>query len=101
MQAICDDTSKIQNIYSLIMARFIAHDQTLFNNPSIKRKFKVGKLGIMLLLGDSGDGIIKYCIFPLLKTITNIEKSFNKSQIRARNPVKRCFRVCKVIQYFP
>lgn len=52
-------------------------------------------MGTKLLLGDSGYGVTKYLIPPLLHTVTNAEKLFNESQIRTRNPIERCFGVLK------
>lgn len=89
MQVICNSTLKIQNI--VVRRPGSSHDQTVFNNPSIRQKFEVREIGKKLLLGDSGYGVTKYFIPPLLNTNTNVEKLFNKSQVRTRNPIKRCF----------
>jgi len=48
-----------------------------------------------LLLSDSGYGVTKYLIPPLLQTVTNAERLLNESQIRTRNPIERCFGVSK------
>lgn len=93
VQVICDSTLKIQNI--VVRWRGSSHDQTILNNTSIWQKFEVGEMGKKLLLGDSGYGVIKYLIPPLLHTNTNAEKLFNESQIRTRNSIKRCFGVLK------
>lgn len=90
---ICDSSLKIQDI----VARWpgSSHDQTIFNNSDIRQKFENGEMNSALLLGDSGYGVTKYLIPPLLHTVTNAEKLFNESQIRTRNPIERCFGVLK------
>lgn len=89
----CDSSLKIQDI----VARWpgSSHDQTIFNNSSIRRKFETGEMGNKLLLGDSGYGVTKYLIPPLSHTHTDSERLFNESQIRTRNPIERCFGVLK------
>lgn len=91
VQVICDSTLRIQDI----VARWpgSSHNQTIFNNSAIRRKFETGEMGSKLLLGDSGYGVTKYLIPPLLHVVTDVEQLFNESQIRTRNPIERCFGV--------
>lgn len=93
MQVICDSTLKIQDI----VARWpgSSHDQTIFNNSNVRMKFESEMFGNKLLLGDGGYGITKYLITPLLQPSNAVERLFNESQIRSRNPIERCFGVWK------
>lgn len=48
-----------------------------------------------VLVADSGYPMQSYMITPMLNPITNIENTFNESQIRTRNPVERSYGVWK------
>lgn len=72
-----------------------AHDQYVFNNSLLKRKFETGDFGNALLVGDSGYTNTKYLITPLLNTTNPVEELYNESIIRTRNPVERQYGVWK------
>lgn len=93
VQTICSPDLKILDI----VARWpgSTHDSTIFNNSNIRGRFERGELGDNLLVGDSGYPVKTYLITPLLRPAKNEEQLFNESQIRTRNPVKRCYGVWK------
>lgn len=66
------------------------HDQTIFNNSYVRMKYESEMFGNTFLLGGSGYGTTKYLITPLSQLNNAVEKLFNESKIRSRNPVERC-----------
>nr|CAH7747071.1 unnamed protein product [Callosobruchus chinensis] len=71
------------------------HDQTIFNNSSIKARFEANEFENAVLLGDSGYALKKYLITPIPNPTTEVEQVFNEAQIRSRNPIERLFGVLK------
>lgn len=71
------------------------HDQTIFNNSSLKARFENNGFRNLILLGDSGYALKKYLITPILNPTNEVEHVFNESQIRTRNPIERLFSVLK------
>nr|CAH7756684.1 unnamed protein product [Callosobruchus chinensis] len=69
-----------------IVARWpgATHDQTIFNNISIKARFEANEFENAVLLGDSGYALKKYLITPI-----------PNPTIRSRNPIERLFGVLK------
>lgn len=72
-----------------------AHDQTIFNNSSLKQKLESGQFKDGLLLGDSGYEMKQYLLTPFLDPTSPAENLYNESHIRTRNTVERCFGICK------
>lgn len=93
VQTICDSKLIIQNI----VARWpgSSHDANIFRNSAIKQRFDNGEFKDCVLVADSGYSIQSYMITPMLYLITNVENTFNESQIRTRNPVERFYGVWK------
>lgn len=93
VQTICDARLRIRNI----VARWpgSAHDSTIFNNSSAKRRLKNGEFGNSVIIGDSGYAIQSYLITPLLNVETEEENLFNESLIRTRNTVERMYGILK------
>ncbi|KAF0750919.1 putative nuclease HARBI1 [Aphis craccivora] len=93
VQTICDSKLIIQNI----VARWpgSSHDANIFRNSDIKQRFDNGEFKDCVLVADSGYSIQSYMITPMLYLITNVENTFNESQIRTRNPVERFYGVWK------
>lgn len=93
VQTISDAKLRIQNI----VARWpgSSHDSNIFRNSCIKRKFDEGKFQDNVIVGDSGYGIQRYLITPILNPSSPVEQLFNESQIVTRNPVERSYGVWK------
>lgn len=93
IQTVCDSNLKIRDI----VARWpgSTHDQTIFNNSSLKERFESGEFGPYILLGDSGYTIKPYLMTKLQQTQTPAENLFNESLIRTRNVVERKYGVWK------
>lgn len=93
VQTICDSKLIIQNI----VARWpgSSHDANIFRNSAIKQRFDNREFKDCVLVADSGYPMQSYMITPILNSITNVENTFNESQIRTRNPVERSNGVWK------
>ncbi|ERL90113.1 hypothetical protein D910_07467 [Dendroctonus ponderosae] len=76
VQTICDVQLKIIDI----VARWpgSCHDQTIFNNSRIKRRFSNGEFPNCVILGDSGYGNTNYLLTPLSDSFTAAEKLYNE-----------------------
>jgi hypothetical protein len=72
-----------------------SHDQTIFNNSSLKQKFEDGTFGSFMLVGDSGYQLKPYLMTKLQRVQTAAENLYNESQIRTRNVVERQYGVWK------
>lgn len=55
------------------------HDQTIFNNSNVKRRFDMGEFGNALLVADSGYANTMHVITPLLQTHNAAEELYNES----------------------
>lgn len=71
------------------------HDQTIFNNSNLKRKFEEGQFGKYMLVGDSGYQLQPYLMTKLQNVQTPAENLYNESIIRTRNVVERQYGVWK------
>lgn len=93
VQVVCDSQLKCLDV----VARWpgSAHDQTIFNNSSLKHRFESGQFRDGLLLGDSGYELKQYLLTPFLNPSSPAENLYNESHIRTRNTIERCFGVCK------
>lgn len=93
VQTISDSTLYITDI----VARWpgSSHDQTIFNNSSLKRLFERQRYGNYLLVGDSGYQLKPYLMTKLLNVETDSENLYNESIIRTRNVVERQYGVWK------
>ncbi|XP_036339835.1 putative nuclease HARBI1 [Rhagoletis pomonella] len=70
------------------------HDSFIYNSSSVKQRFNSGELkGI--LLGDSGYAVSNLLLTPFLSPSSTPQKEYNKSHIKTRNTVERCFGVWK------
>ncbi|KAK9687364.1 DDE superfamily endonuclease [Popillia japonica] len=65
-----------------------AHDQAIFNNSSLKRRFEDGRYGNFILVGDSGYQLKPYLMTKLQNVHTPAENLYNESIIRTRNVVE-------------
>ncbi|XP_036319854.1 putative nuclease HARBI1 [Rhagoletis pomonella] len=61
-----------------------AHDANIFNNSRIKHRFELNQFKDCFVLGDSGYGVSRYMMTPLLHPNTAAERLYNESQIRTR-----------------
>ncbi|CAK1590126.1 unnamed protein product [Parnassius mnemosyne] len=68
------------------------HDSRIFNESRIKQRFEQSEFKGRLL-GDSGYACTPYLFTPILRTNTQKEEMYNRSHIRTRNTVERCFGV--------
>lgn len=93
VQTISNYDLKINNI----VARWpgSTHDQTIFNNSSIKSKFDAGYYRNSFLLGDSGYKNCDCLLTPLLETNNAAETLYNNCHIRTRNTVERQYGIWK------
>nr|CAH7747074.1 unnamed protein product [Callosobruchus chinensis] len=57
------------------------HDQTIFNNSSIKARFEANEFENAVLLGDSGYALKKYLITPIPNPTTEVEQVFNEGAV--------------------
>ncbi|XP_063931143.1 putative nuclease HARBI1 [Zophobas morio] len=91
VQTICDSDRRILDI----VARWpgSTHDQTIFNNSAVKRKFVSGQFGDAILLGDRGYAATDYLMTPVLNPQTPQEMLY-ESHIRIRNPIE-CYEIWK------
>lgn len=93
VQVVCDSKLKCLDI----VARWpgSVHDQTIFNNSFLKRRFETRQFRDGLLLGDSGYELKQYLLTPFLNPSSPEQNLYNESHIRTRNTIERCFGVCK------
>lgn len=93
VQTVSDATLKIRNI----VARWpgSAHDQTVFNNSTLKQDFEDNIYNPYCLVGDSGYAIKPYLMIKLQEVHTAAENLYNESIIRTRNVVERQYGVWK------
>lgn len=87
VQTVSDSELRIRDI----VARWpgSAHNQTVFDNSNLKRKFQSGKFGPYLLVGDSSYTLEPYLMTKLVDARTDSEKLYNESIIKTRNVVER------------
>lgn len=71
------------------------HDQTIFNNSSIKARFEMGVFKDYCIIGDMGYANTPYLATPLLHCNEPEEQLYNESCIRTRNCVERKYGVLK------
>lgn len=71
------------------------HDQTIFNNSTLKQRFEEGHFGKYMLVGDSGYQLKPYLMTKMQNVHTPAENLFNESIIRTRNVVERQYGVWK------
>ncbi|XP_028157890.1 putative nuclease HARBI1 [Ostrinia nubilalis] len=71
-----------------------SHDSFIYNSSAIKQKLVTGQLqGI--ILGDSGYAVSNVLLTPFLSPNSIPQENYNRSQIKTRNTVERCFGVWK------
>lgn len=93
VQAVCDSDLRFTDV----VARWhgSAPNSQIFDNSKIQSKFRNGHFGDYILLGDSGYALTKYCITPIQDSAGEVEKIFNESLIKTRNPIECAFAVWK------
>jgi len=93
VQTVSDANLKICDI----VARWpgSTHDQTIFNNSLLKRKFEDGNFNNFVLLGDSGYANSRYLLTPFGDLQTRPQNVYNESHIRTRNTVERQYGLWK------
>lgn len=93
VQVVCNHQLKAVDI----VARWpgSAHDATIFDHSSLKRRFEQNEFRTALLLGDSGYPVRKYLLTPLITPRSPSEQKYNETQIRTRNSIERFFGVIK------
>ncbi|KAF9410994.1 hypothetical protein HW555_010126 [Spodoptera exigua] len=69
-------------------------DSRIFRECRLKQRFEAGAFS-GILLGDSGYPCTPYLLTPLLNPTTPQEERYNRSHIRTRNTVERCFGLLK------
>lgn len=93
VQVICDASLKFLNVVGRWPGS--VHDNTIFNNCRIRRKFEQGAFPNCVLLGDSGYAIRNYFLTPLANPTNRAQTLYNESLIRTRNIVERSIGVWK------
>lgn len=93
VQTVCNAELKIMDIVSRWPGA--VHDQTIFNNSALKARFEQGRMGNLVLLGDSGYALTNYLMTPFLHPRTPAENLYNEAHIRTRNIVERSYGVWK------
>ncbi|CAK1603918.1 unnamed protein product [Parnassius mnemosyne] len=68
------------------------HDSRIFNESRKKQRFEQSEFKGRLL-GDPGYACTPYLFTPILRPNTQKEEMYNRSHIRTRNTVERCFGV--------
>lgn len=97
VQTIASVDLKVMNIVSRWPGS--THDQTIFINSLIKRRFERGDFEDFILIGDSGYANTWYLATPF--TVNNNEdrnhqrEAYNRSIISTRNVVERSYGVIK------
>lgn len=70
------------------------HDSFIYNSSAIKQRLNTGVLkGI--ILGDSGYAVSNVLLTPFLSPNSTGQENYNRSQIKTRNTVERCFGIWK------
>ncbi|XP_035457991.2 putative nuclease HARBI1 [Spodoptera frugiperda] len=70
------------------------HDSFIYKSSAIKQRLNTSILkGI--ILGNSGYAVSSVLLTPFLSPHTNPQENYNKSHIKTRNTVERCFGVWK------
>ncbi|XP_037303455.1 putative nuclease HARBI1 [Manduca sexta] len=92
VQVVCDADLKIMDIVA--RWRGSVHDSRIFRESRLKQRFEAGAFS-GLLLGDSGYPCTPYLFTPLLNPQTEAEQRYNRSHIRTRNTIERCFGLWK------
>lgn len=93
VQTVCDHKMRIMDL----VARWpgSAHDQTIYNNSSLRARLEMGEFGNGLILGDSGYTLAPHLITPIRNAVRPEQQLFNESQIRTRTTVERSYGVWK------
>nr|CAH7738343.1 unnamed protein product [Callosobruchus chinensis] len=93
VQTVSDSSLRIRDI----VARWpgSTHDETIFNNSNLKRRFEAGYFRNYLLVGDAGYHLRPYLMTKLQNINTPAENLYNESIIRTRNVVERQYGVWK------
>lgn len=93
VQTVAGADTRILNI----VARWpgATHDQTIFNNSTLKFRLERGDFRNYILVGDSGYRNTSYLATPFLLCDTPAKNLYNESQIRTRNVVERSYGVLK------
>lgn len=93
VQGICNADLKFTNI----VARWpgSAHDSTIFNSSTVRHLFEANSVQNSWLLGDSAYPTRTYLLTPLANPETPEEQLYQKSFIKTRNTIERCFGVWK------
>lgn len=55
------------------------HDQTIFNNSTVKQRLENGEFGNSILVADSGYANTMHIVTPLLQTNNQAEELYNES----------------------
>lgn len=55
------------------------HDQTIFNNSTVKQRLENGEFGNSVLVADSGYANTMHIVTPLLQTNNQAEELYNES----------------------
>ncbi|KAK4886235.1 hypothetical protein RN001_002506 [Aquatica leii] len=93
VQAVCDSSLFIRDI--VVRWPGSTHDSTIWNSSLVGARFEAGDFQGSFILGDSAYRCTSYCMTPLLNPETQSEIAYNKSHIKTRNCIERCFGVWK------
>nr|CAH7753219.1 unnamed protein product [Callosobruchus chinensis] len=93
VQTVSDSSLRIRDI----VARWpgSTHDETIFNNSNLKRRFEAGYFRNYLLVEDAGYHLRPYLMTKLQNINTPAENLYNESIIRTRNVVEGQYGVWK------
>ncbi|KAK9745417.1 DDE superfamily endonuclease [Popillia japonica] len=86
VQTVSDAKLKIRDI--VLRWPGASHDQTIFNNSNLKRKFEAGNFAKYILVGDSEYSLQTYLMTKLQEAKTPAEKFIQ----RVHNKNKKCSR---------
>jgi nuclease HARBI1 len=92
VQLVCDSTGYISDV----VARWpgSVHDSTIFDNCRLRALLESGQIE-GCLVGDGGYASRRYMLTPINNPTTRAEKSYNESQILARNCIERANGILK------
>ncbi|XP_065219385.1 putative nuclease HARBI1 [Planococcus citri] len=88
VQTICDANLKITNIVCRWPGS--AHDNTIFENSSIRTRFESNEFKDAVLVGDSVYASKSYLMTPFANPTTEGQKKYNEAHLQTRNAARRC-----------
>jgi hypothetical protein len=71
------------------------NDSYIWSNCNLHEMFEAGDFGNSLILGDSGFGLSRYLLTPVLNPSTEAEERYNSAHKRTRQVIERSFGLAK------